>query len=77
MASVAKVIEILADSEVGFEDAIANGVARASKSLRGVTGAWVQDQQVVVKDGAITSYRVALKVTFVLNGDDDDEDDDD
>lgn len=64
--SVAKVTEIIASSKTGFDDAVAKGVKRASKTLKGVTGAWVQSQQAVVKDGKITEYRVNLKVTFIL-----------
>ena len=65
--SVAKVTEIIASSKTGFDDAVAKGVKRASKTLKGITSAWVQDQQVVVEDGKVTEYRVNLKVTFVLN----------
>lgn len=65
--SVAKVTEIIASSKNGFDDAVAKGVKRASKTLKGITSAWVQDQQVVVEDGKVTEYRVNLKVTFVLN----------
>lgn len=64
--SVAKVTEIIASSKNGFDDAVAKGIKRASKTLKGVTGAWVQSQQVVVNDGKISEYRVNLKVTFLL-----------
>lgn len=64
--SVAKVIEIIASSRVSFEDAVKQGIARASETVSGVTSAWVQDQSVTVADGKVTEYRVALKVTFVL-----------
>lgn len=64
--SVARITEISASSTKSFEDAVEQGVARADKTLDGITSAWVQDQQVVVKDGKITEYRVKLKVTFVL-----------
>ncbi len=64
--SVARVTEIIAASNVSFEDAVQVGVARASKTLKNVTGAWVQDQKVIVEDGKISEYRVSLKVTFVL-----------
>lgn len=66
MSSVAKVIEIIASSEKSFEDAVSNGVAKASESLSDITSAWVQDQSVKVKDGKVTKYRVVLKVTFVI-----------
>jgi len=62
--SVLKVIEILSESEKSWEDATAKGVARASKSVDGITSAWVKDQSVKVKDGQVDAYRVTLKVTF-------------
>ena len=65
--SVARVTEIKASSTVSFEDAVSVGIARASKTLQNVQGAWVQDQEVVCSNGEISEYRVALKVTFVLN----------
>ncbi|MEQ1766457.1 MAG: dodecin family protein [Methylotenera sp.] len=64
--SVAKVIEIIASSNKSFEDAMVQGVAKASETLQGITGAWVQDQSVKVKDGKVTEYRVVMKLTFVL-----------
>ncbi len=64
--SVARVTEIIASSKKSFDDAVANGVERATETLKNVEGAWVQDQKVIVKDGKIAEYRVNLKVTFVL-----------
>jgi flavin-binding protein dodecin len=66
--SVAKVIEIIATSKKSFEDAIEQGVARASETISGVAGAWVKDHSVEVIKGKISAYRVTLKVTFVLKG---------
>jgi len=37
-----------------------------TKTLKGITSAWVADQKVTVKDGKIDEYRVVLKITFVL-----------
>ena len=65
--SVAKVTEIISSSSKSFDDAVENGIERASKTLKGITGAWVSDQKVVVEGGKITEYRVVLKVTFVLD----------
>ena len=67
MATVARVTEVSATSDVGFEDAIKVGVARASKTLRQVTSAWVKEQRVEVKDGEIVGYQVNLLITFVLD----------
>jgi flavin-binding protein dodecin len=64
--SVARVTEITASSHKSFEDAVRNGVERASKTLKNVSSAWVKDQDVAVTDGKVTSYRVKLKITFVL-----------
>ena len=65
--SVARVTEIIASSPKSFEDAVAKGVERANKTLDGLSGAWVEGQKVIIKDGKVAEYRVNLKVTFVLN----------
>ncbi len=64
--SVAKVIEVIAQSPTSFEDAVQQGIARATDSLDDVTGAWIKDQKVIVSGGKIAEYRVVMKVTFVL-----------
>ena len=66
--SVAKVIEIISSSPTSFDDAIRKGIARASKTVNGITAAWVKDQNVEVSNGKVTEYRVLLKITFVLKG---------
>ena len=64
--SVAKITEITSSSKKSFDDALEKGVKRACKTLKNVTGAWVQDQKVDIKDGKIVRYRVSIKLTFVL-----------
>jgi flavin-binding protein dodecin len=64
--AVAKVTEIISSSKESFEDAVTKGIKRASKTLQGITSAWVQSQQVTVEDGKVKEYRVNLKVTFIL-----------
>jgi len=64
--SVAKVSEIIASSSVSFDDALQKGIARANKTLKNVTGAWIKSQKIEIQDGKISEYRVDLKVTFVL-----------
>ena len=64
--SVARVTEITSSSPTSFVDAVERGVERASKTLKNVKGAWVQDQTVTVENGRIAEYRVNMKVTFVL-----------
>ena len=67
MGSVARVTEISAMSIEGFEDAIKVGIERAGTTLRGITSAWVKEQRVDIRDGAIVGYQVNLMVTFVLD----------
>lgn len=64
--SVAKTIEITASSKKGFDDAMRSGLKTAGKTLKNITGAWVQDQEVVVTTNRISDYRVRMRVTFVL-----------
>jgi hypothetical protein len=65
--SIAKVIEISAESPKSFEDAIQDGIQRASESVENIKGAWVNEQQVVVDGGNVVNYGVDLKVTFVVH----------
>lgn len=65
--SVAKIIEISSESPTSFEDAIVQGIARASKTLHGIKSAWVAEQHVVVENSKVVSYRVDLKVTFLMD----------
>ncbi len=64
--TIARVTEITASSKKSFEDAARNGVSRASKTLKNVSGAWIKDQELGIKDGEVSEYRVKLKITFVL-----------
>ena len=65
--SIAKVSEISATSPKSFEDAIAQGLARANQTLRNVRSAWIKEQQVRVSNGKITEYQVNLMITFVID----------
>jgi len=65
--SVAKIIELSAESSKSFEDAIQDGIRRASKTIHGTKSAWVKEQHVVIDNGKVALYRVDLKVTFVLD----------
>ena len=65
--SVAKVSEISATSSKSFEDAIQQGIARASKTLRNVRAAWIKEQHVRCDSGKIAQYKVNMMVTFVLD----------
>jgi len=64
--SVARVTELSAVSENGFEDAINQAIVRATQTLRGVEGAWVKDMNVLIEDGNIVGYKANVAITFVL-----------
>jgi flavin-binding protein dodecin len=65
--SVAKVSEISATSSKSFEDAIQQGLARASKTIRNIRSAWSKEQHVRCDNGKIVEYQVNMMVTFVLD----------
>ncbi len=62
-----KVIEIMSESSKSWEDATSKGIEKASKSIKNIRSAWVQDQSITVKDGKVSSYRVNLKLTFAVD----------
>ena len=64
--TIAKTTEICASSNKSFEHAVEKGIARASKTLKNVTGAWVKYMKVDVEEGKVAAWRVTMKVTFVL-----------
>lgn len=64
--SVAKHVEISATSSKSFEDAIQSGIKKAAESVKGIQGAWIKEQKVIVKGDDVTEYRVSMKVTFIV-----------
>jgi dodecin len=64
--SVARISEISSTSEKSFEDAVQQGIQRATATLRNVRSAWIKEQEVQVEGNRITAYKVIMKVTFVL-----------
>jgi len=64
--TVASVTEISAVSPEGFEEAIREGINRATSTLRGVEGAWVKDMNVLIDNGSIVGYKVNLAITFIM-----------
>jgi flavin-binding protein dodecin len=64
--SIAKTIEITASSKKSFDDAISSGIAKAAQTLKGISGAWIADQEVEIANGKVTSYIVRMRVTFVV-----------
>ena len=65
--AILKVIELLAESDKNWEDATASGIEKASKSIKGIRSAFVQNQSVTVKNGEVDKYRVNLKITFEVD----------
>lgn len=65
--SVAKVIEISATSQQSFDDAVKQGIARASKTLKNIESAWVKEMTVKVENGNIVNYRANMLITFVMD----------
>jgi dodecin len=65
--AVARITEISATSETSFEDAIRQGIARATRTLRNVRTAWVKEQRVEIENDEVVRYQVNLLITFVLD----------
>jgi dodecin len=65
--TIAKISEITSSSNKSFDDAIEKGIKRANKTIRGIQGAWIQDQKLVIDDGKIIEYRVNMKISFILD----------
>ncbi|MCH7930666.1 MAG: dodecin domain-containing protein [Proteobacteria bacterium] len=64
--AVARVTKITAASSESFDAAIREGLSRASRTIRGITGLHVVEQKAKVTSGAIEEYRVTMEITFVL-----------
>lgn len=64
--AIARVTKITASSPIGFQNAIEDGLTRASNSLRGITGLEVLSQKAKVEDGRIVEFRATMEVTFIL-----------
>lgn len=65
--AVARVTEVVASSSTSFEDAVTQGIERAARTLRGMTGLKVLEQKAKIENGKITEYRVQMAITFILD----------
>ncbi|MBW6520492.1 MAG: dodecin family protein [Desulfoarculaceae bacterium] len=65
--TIAKISEISSTSTKSFDDAIQQGIARATKTLRNVKSVWIKEQHVRVENGRPSKYQVNMMVTFVLD----------
>ncbi|MGI3211934.1 dodecin family protein [Roseovarius tibetensis] len=63
-----KVIEVLAESDKSFEDAVQNAVTEAASSVRNVKSVYIKEMNAAVENDRITSYRVNAKITFQIDG---------
>ena len=64
--AVVKVIELLGESEQGWEDASRKVVEEATRTLRGVTSVWIKEFQATVENDRVKNFRVTAKVSFVM-----------
>ncbi len=66
MAEMLKVIEVLAESNKSWEDAAANAISRASKTLNGIKSIYIKDFEAKVENNKIVQYRINAKISFML-----------
>ncbi len=64
--AVVNVVELLGESEQGWEDASRKVVEEATRTLRGVTSVWVKEFQAAVENDRVKDSRVTAKVSFVM-----------
>ena len=67
--TIARVTELSATSDQNFEDAINQGIERATSTLRNVEGAWIKDMNVIIENNEVAAYKVNTAITFVLEDD--------
>ena len=68
MSSIAKVIEVIAQSEKGFDDAVRSAVKEAAKTITGIRTVWVDNLSAEVEGDRITNFRANCKISFILEG---------
>jgi flavin-binding protein dodecin len=66
--AVARVTKITAASSKSWQDAVDQGLKRATKTLRGMTGLEVVSMKAHIEKNKITEYRVTMEITFILEG---------
>ena len=70
MATIVKVIEVIAQSEKSWDDAVRNALDEVAKTVDEVKEIWVSGMKAIVEDGRIAEYRLTAKVSFVVKGND-------
>jgi flavin-binding protein dodecin len=68
VGSIVKVIEVIAQSDKGFDDAVRNAVAEAAKTIKGIRSVWVDNLTAEVDGNRVTHFRVNAKISFMLEG---------
>jgi hypothetical protein len=68
MSSIAKVIEVIAESDTSWDDAVKNAITEAAKTVDNITEVWVAGMKAIVENNKVTKYRITAKITFVLTG---------
>jgi flavin-binding protein dodecin len=68
MSSIAKVIEIIDESDTSWDDAVQNALTEASKTVDDIKEIWISGMKAIVENNKIARYRLTAKVTFVLKG---------
>jgi flavin-binding protein dodecin len=66
--SVVKVIEVIGQSEKGFDDAARAVVRDVAKTVDNIKSVWFEGFQCTVEDQKIAEYRVNAKVSFLVEG---------
>jgi flavin-binding protein dodecin len=70
MSSIAKVIEVISESDESWDDAVQNALTEAAKTVDNIKSIWVENMTAVVEGNRIVRYRLNAKVTFIVGGHD-------
>jgi dodecin len=68
MATIVKVIEVIARSEKGFDDAVRSAVAETARTVKGIRSVWVDNLTAEVEGSTVTSFRANVKISFLVEG---------
>ena len=68
MSTIVKVIEVIAQSEKSWDDAVQNALTEVAKTVSGIREIWVSGMKAIVENGKITEYRLTAKVSFIVTG---------
>jgi dodecin len=68
MSSIVKVVEVIAQSEKSFDDAVEQALQEAAQTIDGIKEIWVSGQKAIVENNRIVEYRVTTKISFLVKG---------